>query len=75
LNLSVNTSRPIFFKGIYEQSSKNEFTNVTIYKRSRKRTDGAQSGFDDDDDEDAFDEPQSRLIRIDNGNYQHVIFL
>ena len=53
-----------FFQGIYQQSVKNEHKNVSFYTRSNKHTGGIDINDDDDDD---FDEPQSRLVRIRNG--------
>ncbi|CAF3709582.1 unnamed protein product [Rotaria sordida] len=51
--------------GIYEQSLKNEYSNVSLYTRPSKRKDGIEVNDDDDDDT---DEPQSRLIRIRDGS-------
>ncbi|CAF2343791.1 unnamed protein product [Rotaria sp. Silwood2] len=51
--------------GIYQQSLKNEYSNVSLYTRPSKRKDGIEVNDDDDDDS---DEPQSRLIRIRDGS-------
>jgi hypothetical protein len=46
---------------------KNEYTNVSSYTRSNKRTGGIDDNDDDDDDDS--DEPQSRLVRIRDGKF------
>ena len=53
----------LFPQGIYEQSTKTERFNGGFYKRSAKN-----KNEEDEDDDDDLDEPQSRLIRIKNGN-------
>ncbi|CAF1216676.1 unnamed protein product [Rotaria magnacalcarata] len=52
--------------GIYEQSLKNEYGNVSFYTRRSKHNNDLE--INDGNDEDDFDEPQSRLIRIKDGS-------
>ena len=61
----------MFFQGIYEQSLKNEYGHVSFYTRRSKHKDGFE--INDGDDEDDFDEPQSRLVRIKDGNFVYSL--
>jgi len=67
IDLHYFSSLFIFFQGIYEQSRKNEYKNVSSYPRSSKE----KEDIDDDD----YDEPQTRLVRIKDGTSPASVFL